>query len=126
MTNRACLVAISLVWAVVAGAAACEKASGRPETYSHPADLVGRWVRLREDSTWGDTLEYLADGRVHGSTGHAVPSSARWGVKGEGRLAQFCAGDSTAAYCQTYQLAGDQLQLAGGPFGPTYFRRVRD
>ena len=100
-----------------AGAAALE----------HPAALVGRWVRLRNDGSWGDTLVYRPDGQVLGSTGHPVPPSARWGTRaGPLNSQEFCAGDAANAYCQTYRFAGDTLWVGGGPLGPTAFRRVGD
>jgi hypothetical protein len=92
---------------------------------TQPSEFVGRWVRLREDSTWGDTLQYLADGRVLGSSGHPVPPSARWGVRA--RLAgsrEFCAADNKEGYCQTFRLVDSVMVLDGGPSGPTYFRRA--
>jgi hypothetical protein len=89
----------------------------------HPASLVGRWVRLREDQTWGDTLVYLPTGQVLGSTGHQVPDSARWWVetRATGRL--FCAADAEQGYCQSFHLVGDELLLTT-PAGATTFRRV--
>lgn len=104
---------------------ACAPGASPSPTLDHPSQLVGRWVRLREDSTWGDTLVYLADGRVLGSTGHAVPPSARWGIKaGAGGIRQFCAADAKEGYCQTFQLQDSALILDGGPAGPTIFRRA--
>ena len=89
----------------------------------HPKELVGRWVRAREDSTWGDTLTYVGDGSVIGSTGHAVPGGAWWGVQGTS-VREFCAGDPSVTYCQTFRLEGDRMILGGGPNGATVFRRV--
>jgi hypothetical protein len=92
----------------------------------HPAQFVGKWVRLRSDGTWGDTLEYLADGRVVGSVGHPVPLTDRWVVvrsklAGEG----FCAGAPTKPACQPFRLDGDTLLVLGRVADPTYFRRVQ-
>ena len=92
---------------------------------TRPTELVGRWVRMREDRTWGDTLEYLADGHVAGSQGHAGPPSARWGVKA-GPPRQACFWDaSEGGMCRTFELRGDTLSLDSGPSAPTIFRRVR-
>ena len=90
----------------------------------HPTALIGRWVRLRSDGSWGDTLEYLSSGHVRGSVGHSVPASARWSVV-RSRLGEgFCAIDVNERSCQPYRLEGDTLVL-GGLTDPTYFRRVR-
>jgi hypothetical protein len=117
--------------AAFAGATACSASheEARPvseaSAWEHPAELVGRWVRLRADSSWGDTLEYLPNGQVRGSAGHAVPPGARWGTRaGPLKSREFCAGDEQNAYCQTYRLAGSIMILGGGPPGPTYFRRA--
>jgi hypothetical protein len=92
---------------------------------TQPSELVGRWVRLREDSTWGDTLQYLSDGRVLGSSGHSVPSSARWGVRaGLAGTKEFCAADEKEGYCQTFHLEDSVMVVDGGPSGSTYFRRA--
>ncbi len=92
---------------------------------TEPAELIGRWVRWREDRTWGDTLEYRADGHVAGSQGHAVPSSARWGVRA-GPPRQACFWDaSEGGMCRTFELHGDTLLLDNGPAAPTIFRRAR-
>ena len=91
----------------------------------YPAELVGTWVRLLPDSAWGDTLSYLADGRVLGSTGHRVPVSAGWEVRsGPAGTQKFCASDESGAYCQTMRLEGPLLVLGGGPFRRTVLRRV--
>jgi len=90
----------------------------------HPTMLAGRWVRLREDKTWGDTLGYQADGRVVGSAGHAVPESARWGVRA-GPPEQTCFGDAReGGMCRTFELRGDTLLVDNGPSAPTVYRRV--
>jgi hypothetical protein len=91
----------------------------------HPAELTGKWVRLRADGTWGDTLEYLADGRILGSAGRPVPATARWDVvrsrvAGEG----LCTSDGPKkGRCQIYRLEGDTLVL-GYIKRPAYFRRA--
>jgi hypothetical protein len=116
----------SIVPAVVLFALACGSGSKATETaLTQPPELLGRWVRLRADSTWGDTLEYLASGQVRGSQGHSVPPTARWGVKaGPAGTRQFCAGDEKDAYCQTFRFEDSVMVLGGGPSGPSYFRRV--
>src|SRR4051812_30180768 len=71
-------------------------------------EFVGQWVRLREDSTWGDTLNYLQNGRVLGSTGHDVPQSAQWGVRdGPSGTREFCAADEREGYCETFRFEGE-------------------
>jgi hypothetical protein len=106
--------------------AACSGTSPAKAPMTQPANLVGRWVRLREDSTWGDTLQYLADGRVLGSTGHPVPETARWGVReGPAGSQEFCAADSKEGYCQTFRFEDSIMVVGGGPSGPSYFRRAQ-
>lgn len=113
------------LFAVVVLISACSSGSTRQPPMEHPVDLVGRWVRLREDSTWGDTLEYLADGRVLGSTGHPVPTNAGWGVRADPlNSREFCAADEREGSCQTYRFQDSIMVLDGGPAGPSYFRRV--
>ena len=105
--------------------AACARGAAPEHPLDHPREFVGRWVRLRDDRSWGDTLEYLADGRVLGSVGHPVPASARWGVRrAPRRQPEFCAADEREGYCQTYRFEGQTLVLGGGPNGPSYFRRA--
>ncbi|HKN67028.1 MAG TPA: hypothetical protein VJW73_12175, partial [Gemmatimonadaceae bacterium] len=117
---------ISVVLAMTIAAAGCAgKADTAQAPLTHPAELVGRWVRFREDSTWGDTLQYLADGRVLGSEGHAVPAEARWGVKpGPLGSQEFCAADDREGYCQTFHFQDSVMVVGGGPEGPSYFRRA--
>jgi hypothetical protein len=67
---------ITAVALLVMSIAACSPARSSQAPLETPTELVGSWVRLREDSTWGDTLTYLADGRVLGSVGHPVPPTA--------------------------------------------------
>lgn len=121
-----CPLRIVLLSCVLTSLAACQRA---PETakapLTQPASLVGRWVRLRDDGTWGDTLDYRPDGRVLGSQGHEVPPSARWGVRpGPLGSQELCAADATVAYCQTFRFVADTMLLGGGPRGPTRFRRA--
>jgi hypothetical protein len=112
------------VGALFALIGACGGRSSGSRPLEHPSELVGRWVRLRNDSTWGDTLQYLEDGRVLGSTGHSVPASARWGVRaGPAGSREFCAGDDREGYCQTFRFQDSVMVLGGGPAGPSYFRR---
>jgi hypothetical protein len=93
---------------------------------SHPSSFVGRWVRWRDDRTWGDTLDFRADGSVSGSNGLGLPPTARWWVR-DNDVPQYCAGDEqSGGYCRTYRMKGDTLLLDGGPGGNTLFRRVRD
>jgi hypothetical protein len=91
----------------------------------HPPELTGKWVRLRADGTWGDTLSYLADGGVRGSPGHPIPASARWVVvrskaAGEG----FCVGDDRDRSCRPFRLEGDTL-VVGDISSPAYYRRAQ-
>jgi hypothetical protein len=91
----------------------------------HPAELSGRWIRLRPDGSWGDTLEFLADGRVHGSVGNPVPESARWSVVRSRVTGEaFCAVDARDRGCRQFRVEGDTMVL-GGLTDATYFRRVR-
>ena len=97
-------------------------AAGQRDTY--PPEFVGQWVRLREDRTWGDTLDFRADGSMGGSQGHAVPPGSTWSIR-QGDVSQFCARDPReGGYCRTFQLNGDTLRLDGGPNPQTVFRRV--
>ena len=107
--------------------AACTVAAcaGMEADLVHPAELAGKWVQLRSDGSWGDTVEYVADGRVVGSVGRPVSVTERWvvvrsKVAGEG----LCVGDPMKPACQPFRLDGDTLTR--GPFEhPTYFRRAR-
>jgi hypothetical protein len=122
MTRRTAL-------AVAAGLAVCGLAacgdSLRPRD-PHPADLAGRWVRLREDGTWGDTMEFRRDGSMGGSAGYPVPAGLHWEVQYDSTgAAQFCAAVSNGGFCRPYRLAKGRLELIGGPRGSTVFRRVR-
>lgn len=91
----------------------------------HPANLVGSWVRLREDQSWGDTLTLLLSGKVLGSTGHQVPESAHWWVEtGSPGAEVFCVADAQEGSCQGFHLVGDDL-VVGTSSEATTFRRVR-
>lgn len=102
---------------------ACRPPADRP--LLHPRAFVGRWVRLLPNGMWGDTLDYLPNGRVLGSAGHTVPANARWGVRVGPLGDQFCAADSAGAYCQSSRTYDTLMILEGGPNGNTTFRRVR-
>lgn len=94
-------------------------------TLVQPAELSGRWVRLQQDGTWGDTLTYLADGQMVGSTSHAVAAGARWSVLRSRRAGEaFCTMDSTVRTCQPFRIEGDTLVL-WRLANPTYLRRAR-
>ena len=108
---------------LVAGAAACADASGDS---AHPAELVGRWVRLRPDRTWGDTMEFRPDGTLLGSAGYPVPPTLHWQVKKNADgVRQYCAAQGENGFCRDYHVSGDTLEMVGGPQGNTTFRRVR-
>jgi hypothetical protein len=93
---------------------------------AHPANLVGRWVRWREDQTWGDTMEFRPDGTLRGSTGYPIPPTLTWEVKraANGDM-QYCASQANTGFCRNYHFSGDTLFMVGGPRGDTKFRRVR-
>jgi hypothetical protein len=92
---------------------------------AHPSELVGRWVRMRPDRSWGDTMEFRADGRLLGSTGYPVPPTLQWEVKrSTDGVLQYCAAQGENGFCRTYRLSGDTLEMVGGPQGNTTFRRV--
>jgi hypothetical protein len=83
-------------------------------------------VRLREDRTWGDTMEFAADGRLHGSVGYPVPPSLTWEVKRDSSgTAEYCAMQGSEGFCRPYRFSGDTLEMIGGSRGNTLFRRVR-
>ena len=110
--------------AVAVGTAAC---GDRQEEDSgpHPAALAGRWVRLREGGTWGDTMEFRPDGTVRGSAGYAVPTGLKWEVTRDSATGpRFCVAVSGSGFCRPYRLADGELEMIGGPNGNTRFRRV--
>lgn len=100
----------------------CQSNSG-----PHPSKLTGRWVRLKRDSTWGDTMEFRSDGSMRGSMGYPVPPNLKWEVKRDEKAPpQFCATvTGEGGFCRPYTLSGDRLEMIGGPDGKTVFRRVR-
>ena len=72
MTAR--FMAVALL--VAAGSTACADAAQRDAP--HPEYLTGRWIRLRPDNSWGDTMTFSPDGTLLGSQGYPVPPSLRW------------------------------------------------
>ena len=93
-------------------------------TMLRPAELTGRWVRLQQDGTWSDTISYLADGRVLGSTGHPIAESVRWTVVHSARFGEEFCETNLRARCHPFRLEGDTLVV--GPISDaTYFRRAR-
>jgi hypothetical protein len=93
---------------------------------AHPANLTGRWLRLREDGTWGDTMQFKPDGSLAGSTGYPIPPTLRWEVKRDAKgTAQYCAAQGNDGFCRDYRISGDTLVMIGGSHGSTTFRRVR-
>lgn len=116
------MIAVSTVAGTMA---ACADSSGQ-DASPHPANLTGRWVRLKEDQSWGDTMEFAPDGKLHGSVGYPVPPSLTWEVKRDSSgTAQYCAMQGSEGFCRTYRLSGDTLEMIGGARGNTLFRRVR-
>jgi hypothetical protein len=92
----------------------------------HPTNLLGRWVRLRENQSWGDTMEFRPDGSMRGSAGYVIPPTLHWEIKRDARgTAQYCATQADIGFCRNYRLSGDTLEMFGGPRGNTIFRRVR-
>lgn len=92
----------------------------------HPSSLLGRWVRLREDQSWGDTMEFRPDGSMRGSVGYPIPPTLRWEIKRDPQgKAQYCAMQGEIGFCRDYRLSGDTLEMFGGPRGNTIFRRVK-
>jgi len=112
----------------VAAAALAVAACAMPDAHVvRPAELTGAWVRQRADGTWGDTLRYLADGRVLGSAGSPMPAAARWSVvrptsKATGQA--FCVLGTAARACQPFRLDGDTL-IVGDIEHAAFFRRAR-
>ena len=123
---RRAVLATVVALAIAAVVSACGGASQQTRV-THPAQLTGRWVRLREDGTWGDTMDFRPDGTLSGSAGYPVPPGLRWEVKRDPAAGlQFCARESSGGgFCRPYRLAGGRLELIGGPSGHTIFRRVR-
>jgi len=120
MNPRAAATAFLLVTAV----AACTDSAQREP--AHPDNLTGRWLRLRPDGSWGDTMTFSPDGTLLGSQGYPVPPSLRWEVKRDvNGVPQYCAAQGPDGFCRNFRLAGDTLEMLGGPQGNTTFRRVR-
>ncbi len=117
------MIRLAILTAMLAATACAD--SGR-ETSPHPANLTGRWVRLKQDHTWGDTMEFMPDGAIHGSATYPVPSNLRWEIRYDSVAGpQYCALQIDAGFCRPYHLQGDTLRMIGGPQGDTQFRRVR-
>jgi hypothetical protein len=120
MTTRRGVVISVLAAIAVAGCA--DSAQGDP---AHPSVLAGRWLRLRADGSWGDTMTFSPDGTLLGSQGYPVPQSLHWNVKpGPKGVPQYCADESGNGFCRDYEILGDTLRMFGGPLGTTTFRRV--
>lgn len=114
-----------LTLAFCMGALGCAEGNEPAKPLEHPHELVGRWVRLRADSTWGDTVELLADGSVRGSTGHPISPVGKWGVRaGPLGSRMMCTADEKQNYCQTFRLDGQTMVLDNGPYGKGNLRRV--
>ena len=104
--------------------AACSDSAQRDP--AHPDYLAGRWVRLRPDNSWGDTMTFSPDGTLLGSQGYPVPPSLRWEVKKDANgTPQYCAAQGPNGFCRDFSISGDTLRMIGGPQGNTTFRRVR-
>src|SRR6476469_6301245 len=124
------LVGIRIALAATALMSACtvRRERGGPDTGlaagqrdTHPSEFIGQWVRLRADRTWGDTLDFRADGSMGGSQGHAVPPGSTGSIR-QGDVSQFSALEPReGGYCQTFQLQGDTLRLDSGPNPQTVF-----
>jgi hypothetical protein len=92
----------------------------------HPGALVGRWERQISEKTWGDTLDFRADGTIGGVVSNPVPATARWYVQRNALGTEtFCAINKEESSCQTFAISGDLLTLRSGPTKLTTFRRVR-
>lgn len=119
---RSCVAAFALGSSLLL--AACADSAQRDP--AHPDYLAGRWLRLRSDNTWGDTMTFSPDGTLLGSQGYAVPPSLHWDVKPDAKgKPQYCAAQGPDAFCRGFRIAGDTLVLLGGPQGNTTFLRVR-
>jgi hypothetical protein len=93
---------------------------------AHPDDLTGRWIRLRPDNSSGATMTFSRDGTLLGSQSYPVPPNLHWEVKADPKgKPQYCAEEGSNGFCRYFRLAGDTLELFGGPQGNTTFRRVR-
>lgn len=114
----------AFVWLAALALAGC--ADSAQHDPAHPDNLAGRWLRLRPDGTWGDTMEFRPDGGLVGSQGYPVPPSLHWEVKaGPDGALQYCAAQGSNGFCRNFRLVGDTLEMLGGPQGNTTFRRVR-
>ena len=115
---------IALALGIATAFAAC--ADSARHDPSHPDYLTGRWLRLRPDNSWGDTMTFSPDGALIGSEGYPVPPSLRWEVKKDAHgTLQYCAAQGPNGFCRDFSISGDTLRMLGGPQGNTTFRRVR-
>jgi hypothetical protein len=109
---------------IAGGITACADAAQHFE--QHPEYLTGRWIRLRPDNSWGDTMTFSPDGTLLGSQGYPVPPSLKWEVKRDANgVLQYCAAQGPNGFCRNFTISGDTLRMFGGPQGNTTFRRVR-
>jgi hypothetical protein len=109
---------------VVLSISACTKSEDANSP--HPTIFLGRWVRQREDKSWGDTMEFRQDGSMRGSAGYPIPPTLRWEIKrNPAGTAQYCAAQGSIGFCRDYRLSGDTLEMFGGPRGNTIFRRAK-
>ena len=119
---RARITIAALLATIIAGG--CADAAQRDP--AHPDYLTGRWLRLRPDNSWGDTMTFRPDGTLLGSAGYPVPPSLRWEVKRDANgVLQYCAAQGPNGFCRAFHITGDTLQMIGGPQGNTTFLRVR-
>lgn len=97
-----------------------------PHDYAvlHPPALTGRWVQLRADGSWGDTFEYLADGRVRIAAAPVIDTALDWSVLRYRKSDALCRRDHATSSCQPFRLEGDTL-VVGDVGRPTYYRRAR-
>lgn len=92
---------------------------------SHPGEFVGRWVQHLPDSSWGDTLELMADGSVRGSASNRVPPSARWGISMRNGIRVFCAVDSKESSCESFRLGNGLLVVGDRLQGQYTYRQIK-
>ena len=94
---------------------------------SRPSELVGTWLLLRPDSTWGDTTTWNAAGVITGSTNHPIPPDGQWVVRDyqQGRRV-LCTRGGGESNCQPYTLntlIGNTLIWGTGK-NEDHFRKV--
>lgn len=101
----------------------CATSSGS-STEMRPKELIGSWVLLRPDGSWGDTATFGPDGSVRGSTGHPIPPDASWGVRTPTSGAPLmCIRGGGEGNCQPYTMSADTLVWGVGASADR-FRRV--